>query len=139
MWIFWLAAIFVLTIAEISTINLVSVWFIVSSCVALVLSFIVDSFMIQFTVFAVLGILLMITTRPILNKWLKPKNIKTNLDRVVGMNAIVTEEIKKGDVGEVKVDGKRWSAISNTNFKVGDSVLVLKIDGVKLIVGKKDL
>lgn len=139
MWIFWLAAIFVLTIAEVSTVSLVSVWFIVSSCVALVLSFIVDSFMIQFTVFAVLGILLMITTRPILNKWLKPKNVKTNLDRVVGMNAIVTEEIKKGEVGEVKVDGKRWSAISNTNFKVGDSVLVLKIDGVKLIVGKKDL
>lgn len=139
MWIFWLAAIFVLSIAEISTVSLVSIWFIVSSCVALILSFIIDSFMIQFTVFAVLGIILMVTTRPILNKWLKPKNVKTNLDRVVGMDAIVTEEIKKGDIGEVKVDGKKWSAISNTNFKVGDSVSVLKIDGVKLIVGKKDL
>ena len=138
MWIFWLAAIFVLTIAEVSTVSLVSVWFIASACVSLLLSFLVDSFMIQFAFFAILGIILMITTRPILNKWIKPRDIKTNLDRVIGMDGIVTEAIKKNQVGEVKVDGKRWSAISKTSIKVDEEVTIEDIDGVKLIVRKKD-
>lgn len=138
MWIFWLAAIFVLTIAEVSTVSLVSVWFIASACVSLLLSFLVDNFMIQFAVFAVLGIILMITTRPILNKWIKPKDIKTNLDRVIGMEGIVTEAIKKNQVGEVKVDGKRWSAISKSSIKVDEEVIIEDIDGVKLIVRKKE-
>ncbi len=138
MWIFWLAAIVVLTILEVSTVNLVSVWFIVSACISLFLSFITDSFLIQFAVFVVLGIILMITTRPILCRIIKPKDEKTNLDRVIGMEGIVTEDIKRGVVGEVKVDGKKWSAIASKSLKKDDLVIIEKIDGVKLVVRKKE-
>ena len=62
---------------------------------------------------------------------------KTNLDRVVGMSGICTEEISsKNDVGEVKVDGKKWSAISSSKIKKGDEITVISIDGVKLKVKK---
>ena len=54
------------------------------------------------------------------------------------MTGIVTEEIKKNSIGEIKVDGKRWSAISNMKILVGENVKVLKIDGVKLIVEKEN-
>ena len=37
---------------------------------------------------------------------------------------------------EVKVDGKKWSAMSNVKIKVGDSIIVTAIDGVKLKVKK---
>ena len=50
------------------------------------------------------------------------------------MIAIVTEEIKKNKPGEVKVDGKRWTAISNKKISVDSTVRVLEIDGVKLKV-----
>ena len=50
------------------------------------------------------------------------------------MNGVVTAEIKRNKYGEVKVDGKRWTAYSNKNIKVDSTVKVLEIDGVKLKV-----
>ena len=136
LWIMWLMIIVFLTVIEISTVNLVTVWFIASSVLSLILSFFIASFYIQFLVFGIVGIILMITTRPLIMKYLHPKNIKTNLDRVIGMTGIVTEEIKKNVIGEVKVDGKKWSAIADKKIEVGSEVVVLEIDGVKLKVKK---
>ena len=138
LWIFWLILIIILVVAEISTVNLVSVWVIASGIISLVLSFFVNSFIIQFAVFVILGIILLITTKPILEKTVESKKEKTNLDRVIGMTAIVTEPIKRNVIGEVKVDRKRWSAISSKKIEVDEEVVVEAIDGVKLIVRKKE-
>ena len=132
-WI-WLGIVLFLILIEVATINLVSVWYIASGLVALILSIFIDNYFIQFLVFVVLGTILLITTRDYLVKLIGSKNEKTNLDRVVGMIAIVTEEIKKNKPGEVKVDGKRWTAISNKKISVDSTVRVLEIDGVKLKV-----
>ncbi len=136
MWISWLILIILLTVLEAITINLVSVWFIASGLVSLFLSFFVDSFYIQFAVFVVLGLVLMLITRPVLVKKFGKMNVKTNLDRVIGMEGVVTEEITKLKIGEVKVDGKRWSAISNMKINKGSTVIVESVDGVKLVVRK---
>ena len=138
MWISWLIIIIILTILEAITINLVSIWFIVSGMISLFLSFIIDSFYIQFAVFVCLGLVLMLLTRPYLVKKLKKNQVKTNFDRVIGMKGIVTEDIKKLAVGEVSVDGKKWSAISNEEIKKGNTVIIKDIDGVKLIVRKDE-
>ena len=135
---FWIAVIIILTIAEILSINLTTIWYVISAIVALILSFFVDSFLIQFGVFAVLGTILLITTKPFLTKLLKVDEVKTNLDRVVGMEGIVTEKISKFEVGEVKVDGKKWSAVSDSEIDVGTTIVVLEINGVKLKVRKKE-
>lgn len=52
------------------------------------------------------------------------------------MEGIVTEDIYPASIGEVKVDGKRWSAISEEELKKGTLVTILSIDGVKLKVEK---
>ena len=52
------------------------------------------------------------------------------------MEGIVTEDISLTSIGEVKVDGKRWSAISEEELKKGTPVIILSIDGVKLKVKK---
>jgi len=133
MFYFWLAIIIILGIIEASTANLVSIWFIISGLFALITSFMFENFLIQFAIFVVLGIILMIFTRQTLEEKLVRKE-KTNLDRIIGTKGVVTEEISEINVGEVKVDGKRWSAISNTTLKVGENVKILKIKGVKLEV-----
>lgn len=133
MFYFWLILIIFLGIVEGMTANLVSIWFIISGVFALLTSFIFDSFLIQFAIFVVLGILLMILTRNKLEEKLLKKE-KTNFDRIIGMKGVVTETIDDAIIGEVKVDGKRWSAISNQKLEVGDMVKILKINGVKLIV-----
>lgn len=136
-WI-WLGLVIALTLIEVLTTNLVTIWYIASALVSLILSFFVDSYLIQFSVFVIVGTILLFTTRDYLLKLLVKKKEKTNLDRVVGMTAIVTEEITKKKPGEVKVDGKKWTAIANKKIKVDSTVKVLEIDGVKLKVEEVD-
>ena len=76
------------------------------------------------------------TTRKTLMKLFKNKNVETNLDRVVGMTGIVTEKIDD-EYGEVKVDGKKWTAYSDEKIDVHEKVKVLQINGVKLKVKKE--
>ena len=130
----WLCIVIVLTLIEVSTINLVTIWFIASGIIAMILSLFVDNYFIQFFIFVVLGIILLITTRKFLVNISSNKVEKTNLDRVIGENAIVTLEIDKNKIGEVKIDGKKWSAISSKKIKEGSTVKVLSIEGVKLKV-----
>ena len=134
MYLFWLAVILIFCFIEIGTINLVSIWFVASALVSLLLSFFPIPFYIQFIVFVVLGIVLLITTRKSLEKFLSKTKQKTNLDRVIGMQGIVTEKISKNNPGEVKVDGKRWTAVSDKTIDEGKTVEIMKIEGVKLIV-----
>ena len=136
-WIFWLILVIVLSFVEIATVNLVSIWFVASGIVAMILSFFIEDTAIITTIFILLGMLLLVISRPIVNKLRSKDNEKTNLDRIIGEDAIVTEEITKNEVGEVKVDGKRWSAISKDKCAKGDTVKILKIAGVKLIVKKE--
>ena len=133
MFYFWLLIVIFLGILEAATVGLVSIWFIISGIVSLILSFLIPNFFVQFAVFVILGVILMLTTRKTLLKFFS-KGEKTNLDRIMDMKGIVTEDIVLNGIGEVKVDGKRWSAVSSDEIKVGSIVKILKIDGVKLKV-----
>ena len=137
-WIFWLVLVIILSVIEIATVSLVSIWFVASGIVVMILSFFICDVAIESTIFAILGILLLLVTRPIVAKLKSKDNAKTNLDRIIGEEAIVTEDITKNNVGEVKIDDKRWSAISKNKCLKGDTVKVLRIDGVKLIVKKEE-
>lgn len=132
--IVWLLIVIGLAIIELFTVNLVTIWFVASGIIALILAILNFSFYIQFAVFVILGIVLLLTTRKSLEKMLNKTKQKTNLDRVVDMIGIVTEDITPNKSGEVKVDGKRWTAISDKEIVKGCNVRILKIDGVKLVV-----
>lgn len=132
----WLGVVILLTLVECMTVGLTTIWFVISGIVALLVSLTVDNFMLQFGIFVILGIFLLITTRPLLLKFVKPKNEKTNFDRIIGMEGVVTEKITKNTVGEVKVDGKKWSAISTKKIDKDSIVKIISIDGTKLKVEK---
>ena len=133
MFYLWLGIVLLLGVVEAMTANLVCIWFILSGLVSLVLSFYVDNFIIELLVFILLGIILLVLTKKKLEEKLVRKE-KTNFDRIIGMKGVVTEKIEEINIGEVKVDGKKWSAISNTSIEVGEKVKVLKISGVKIEV-----
>ena len=44
--------------------------------------------------------------------------------RIIGMKGIVTEDIIKDNIGEVKADGKKWSAYSDTDISKGENIKV---------------
>ena len=135
-WIVWLIIIVILTFLEMITVVLTTIWFVFSGIIALITSFITDNYLIQFGVFVILGVILLVTTRPLLQKLLKHKKEATNADRIIGMEGIVTEKITKNTPGEVKVDGKRWTAVADKAIKEDSVVKVLEINGVKLKVEK---
>lgn len=134
-WI-WVGIIIFLSILEASTVSLVSIWFIVSAIVSLILSIFNVNFVTCFAVFVLFGLILMVTTRKSMTKLLKVKKENTNIDRIIGKKGVVTEEITKNTIGEVKVDGKKWSAYSDEDLPEGTQVKILKIDSVKLNVTK---
>ena len=74
-WI-WLGIIIVLTLLELSTKNIVTIWFVGSAIVSLILSIFIDSYFIQFLVFVILGLILLVTLRDYLVKLIKDKKIK---------------------------------------------------------------
>ena len=113
-WI-WLGIVIALVLIELATVNLVTIWYIASGIVTMLLSIFIDNFFIQFLVFVILGTILLVTTREYLVKLIDSTKTKTNLDRVIGMIGICTEEIKKNNPGEVKVDGKRWTEIGRAH------------------------
>ncbi len=133
-WCVWLAIIIILAVLEAGTVNLTTIWFVASGLVALVISFFTDSYLIQFGAFVLIGVILLVTTKPVLDKTLKPKKAATNAERVLEMQGLVTEKISKNHNGEVKVDGKKWTAYSDNTIEVGSVVNILKINGVKLKV-----
>ena len=132
----WLGIIILLSVIEAISVSILCVWFIISGIVSLILSLFNVSFYVCFIVFVILGLILMLTTRKSIEKILKVKEEKTNLDRIIGKKGVVTEKIEKNHIGEVKVDGKRWSAYSSDELAEGDFVEILQINSVKLEVKK---
>lgn len=132
---FWLIIVVILGILEVFTTNLVSIWFVISGIITMIVSLFTDNLCIQFIVFVLLGVILL----PISKRLYKKINVsreRTNIDRIIGMRGIVIEDITKDSIGEVKVDGKRWSAYSDTDISKGEVVKVLSINSVKIKVCK---
>lgn len=134
MFYYWLLVIILLIIIEAATVNLTTIWFVASGILALIISFFTDNLLIQMGVFVIGGVILLATTRSTLIKLLDNKKAKTNLDRIIGMQGIVISDIKKDSYGEVKVDGKIWTAYADEKLVKNSKVVVLEINSTKLKV-----
>ncbi len=134
----WIAVLVLAVVAEAVTSDFVAIWFFPAALISLILSFFPVPIWLQILLFVVVGLLLVIATRPICRKFMKGKQEKTNVEALVGKTCIVTEEIRNIDeVGEVKVGGLRWSARAEDPTRViavDEQVTVVEIQGVKLIV-----
>ena len=132
-WI-WLAVVIISLVVEFMTSEVVSIWFFVGSFVSMILALCKVDAAIQIIVFVIVSLLFLVYARPFVKKWTKRNEIKTNVDSLVGRIAIVTEDILDGNRGVVKLDSQEWSAISNDNIVKGTKVVILSIEGNKLIV-----
>lgn len=136
-YIIWLILIVAFVAVEAGTVALTSIWFASGAVVALLLSIMGVHVVIQIVAFLAVSALLLVFTRPLAQKYLNSKRVPTNADRVIGMTGIVTAPINnlEGE-GEVHLDGKRWTARSESGGIIaeGQRVEVLRIEGVKVIV-----
>ena len=133
----WVAVIIFAAAIEAGTMDLSSIWFSAGALFALIVSLIFpDEIWLQVVIFLVVSIILLIVLRPIFKEHMRKNQIKTNADSLIGKIAVCTKEIKDGNRGEVKIEGKIWTAVSNENIELNEKVTVLAIKGVKLVVRK---
>lgn len=132
----WLAVAIVFGVGELLTTSLTLIWFSIGALVVLALSNIVTSIVIQLLIFAVVSIILLVVATKKIVKNDKNYKYETNLQGILSKKGIVKEEILPYKTGIVCIDGEDWSAIgiNNEKIEVGSTVVIIKIEGVKLIV-----
>lgn len=136
---YWLIAAIVLVIVEICTAGFGSICFAVGAGFSALVAGLEGSFVWQIIVFAAVSLLTFIFLRPMAIRWLdsKSKDVKTNVDALIGRKGIVSERIDATQhTGRVAVDGDDWKAVSLDNAVIdkGASVEIVNRDSLILTV-----
>ena len=135
--ILWLALAICFAIAEAATMGLVSVWFAAGSLVAMVASMLHAPLALQIALFLVTAAATLVLTRKFAKQQFNKARERTNADRVVGMQGIITEAVDNdAPSGLVRAAGQIWTArsVDGTVIPVGEKVTVIEIRGVKAMV-----
>jgi membrane protein implicated in regulation of membrane protease activity len=132
----WLALTVVLAIIEVLTLGLTTIWFALAALVMIFLSFLPIPLVFQIFIFLVISSVLLFFTRPVALKKFKIGRVKTNVDSLAGMHALVIKQITEFDKGEIKLNGQIWSAKAENNAVINEGVKceVVRIEGVHAIV-----
>lgn len=133
----WLIAFAAFLAVELCTMGLTTIWFAGGSLVACILSLFKAPIWIQIVVFVAVSIVLLYFTRPVAVKYFNKTRLRTNVEGIIGKQAVVVTDIDNiQGTGVVKISGMEWTARSYNDEPIesGKVVIVKKVEGVKLIV-----
>ena len=140
--IVWLAVAIVLLVVEIITLGLTTIWFAGGALVACVAAALQADFLVQMMLFLVVSVVMLFITRPVAMRYMNKNRTKTNSESLVGKEAVVLQEINNLKAsGQVQLNGIEWTARAENMEDViekGAIVCIKKIEGVKLIVTRKE-
>ena len=127
--IIWLILLIVLLVIEVLTLGLSTIWFAGGALVAFLAALLGANILVQVILFLVVSVALLV---------LNGKTTATNVDSLIGEQAVVTGEINNllGQ-GEITVNGITWTARAeqeSQKIMVGKVVQIVRVDGVKAIV-----
>ena len=135
--IVWLVLMLVFLIAEGSAAAMVSLWFVLGSLGALIVSLLGGEVWLQFVVFFLVSAISLALLRPLTKKFVKPRITSTNVNALPGTKGLVSQAIDnvRGQ-GQVKLGGVAWTARSSDDQPIpaGALVQVDRIEGVKAFV-----
>ena len=136
--IFWMVILILCIVIEVLTLGLTTIWFAAGALVAIFAALLYAPIFVQVILFLLVSLTLLFFTRPIAVKYFNRDRVKTNVESMVGRQAIVIGEIDNVQAtGQVTVSGQEWSARSwddKVRIPTGAVVVVVAISGVKLIV-----
>ena len=139
--LFWLSILVLCIVIEIATMGLTTIWFAGGALVAAILAMLSVPFPVQVVSFILVSFILLLFTRPVAVKYFNKDRVRTNVESLIGQEAIVVSEIDNLEqAGRVPLQGKEWTARTEKNgvkIPVGSVVIVKSIDGVKLIVEER--
>lgn len=136
--LFWLAVMVIMLVIEIVTLGITTIWFAGGALVAFIMAMLNAPFLAQVFVFFIVSFVLLIFTRPVAVKYFNKDRARTNVESMIGRQAIVVSEVDNlQGIGRVTVGGQEWSARTIQDgivLPVGAVVIVQNVKGVKLIV-----
>lgn len=134
----WILVAIICGAIEIFTVGFWFLWLAIAGViVALLVQFgLLPALEIQLLVFALLTLLLIIFTRPLVVKFVKSNDKVSNVKALIGQHGITLTSIVPMQFGQVKVNGEIWTSVAEEELEENTRVEVMGIDGVKLIVKK---
>lgn len=141
--VFWIAVLIVSILVEVISLGLTCIWVAGGALAAAVLAALGLGLWFQVFAFVAVTLVLLVFTRPVAVKYFNKERVRTNVESLIGRQAIVISEIDNMQgIGQVTVGGQEWSARScdeRGQIEVGAVVRIAAVSGVKLIVAKEEL
>lgn len=137
MWLWiWLAVVVGCLVIEAITMEMVCIWFLLGSIVALILAGVGVSPLIQIIVAISLSVISLLIFRKMLLKLLKKDTVKTNVEGTIGKQVKLLTAIKEDGFGTVKLNGVVYNARSENSISLDEGTLVelVEMEGNKYIV-----
>ena len=138
---YWLIAAFILVIVEICTAGFGSICFAFGAGFSALTAYLGGGYVWQLIVFAAVSLLTFIFLRPVIIRLLErnSKDVKTNVDALIGRKAVVSETIDHAaHTGRVAVDGDDWKAVAedDTVIEKGEEVTIVGRESLIVTVRK---
>ena len=133
----WLVIVAVMLVIEIFTMGLTTIWFSIGALASAIASALGAPLWLQIVLFVVVSLLIMFLVRPFAMRVVNKERMKTNIEAVVGEQAVVQESIDNlKEQGKVIFRGVDWMArsIDNNPIPEGELVQIEEVSGVKLVV-----
>jgi len=142
-WIIWAVVALLLIVLEAFISGFVILWFGIAAVpTAIIAYFFPHKVILQLTVFAVLSIVLLLSTRKLAAKLYSTNTpVQVGIDRLLGKYGTVLEPINPDNAkGLVRLDHEQWRAESEDGsiIEAGTRIQVMKIDGTRVIVKKAE-
>lgn len=138
--LFWAILSGAAAILEIIIPGLVTIWFALSALIVMFLANFIEDSLIQFLIFAVLSVIFLIFTRPVLRKYIELQR-KTNFDASMKGIDVKIEKVvdtKQAEKEyEVKFKGSIWTGVSEEILSNGEIVKIKGFKGNKIILERK--
>ncbi len=138
-WI-WVAVCLASIVVEIVSPSLVSIWFIAGGGVALILScFEPIAWYWQLLAFIFISVVCLIFARPLAKKLQARRETESNAESFEGKEVRLTSDVTFDKLGTAVLNGVTWNVRSRDDeeLQAGDVVVVVALDGNKLVVEKK--
>ncbi len=137
----WLGIAAVMAVAEIVSLGLITMWFVVGALVAFVANMLGADTFLQVVLFIIVSVACLVLLRPVFVKY--RKRGQSHEPSNVGKLGVVVEEVDNDHlVGRVELSNHMtWLARSadGSVLRVGENVVVVGQESVKLIVERKDV
>ena len=137
-WVGWLGLSVILTIVELTSLDLILAMFAVGALAGMLTSFATDSLTVQVIVFALASVAMLAVVRPgVVRQLHSGPDLVLGADALLGRQVVTAQRLSAATPGQIKIDGSYWTALPYDETLVipaGSTVEVLRIKGATAYV-----